>query len=146
MQDEHLVRLPDGRVRIDVRFLVPGTVLAWPTFNDANEMVHLAYRPFTADEVEDLIREGVEYLYYTGQTDVGRQYVKDLKGYLDQEIYQGPRTITVETQKKAVSAMMEIVQFIKSGQDLHHGDRAVHQERTGDGLLGCQKHCRVRTQ
>ncbi|HPH03381.1 MAG TPA: HD-GYP domain-containing protein [Spirochaetota bacterium] len=116
MQDEHLVRLPDGRVRIDVRFLVPGTVLAWPTFNDANEMVHLAYRPFTADEVEDLIREGVEYLYYTGQTDVGRQYVKDLKGYLDQEIYQGPRTITVETQKKAVSAMMEIVQFIKSGQ------------------------------
>lgn len=116
MRDDQLIRLPDGRVRIEVRFLTPGTVLAWPVFNDQNELVHLAYRPFAQEEIEGLLQGGTRYLYYTSQTDVGRQYVQDLKGYLDQEIYQGPRTITVETQKKAVSAMMEIVHFIRSGQ------------------------------
>ena len=100
MQDEHLVRLPDGRVRIDVRFLVPGTVLAWPTFNDANEMVHLAYRPFTADEVEDLIREGVEYLYYTGQTDVGRQYVKDPRAISIRRSIRVPGPSPLKPRKK----------------------------------------------
>ena len=116
MAEQGFVRLPDGRIQIEVRYILPGTVLSWPVFDGNNELVHLAYRPFLKSELAELLAAGNQYLYYTSQADVGRQYTHDLKSYLDNGAYQGPRVISLDTQKKAVSAMLEIVQFIRDGQ------------------------------
>ena len=109
-------RLGDGRIQIDVKYMKPGTVLAWPTFDKNNEMLHLAYRPYTKEIISQLLTEGQRYIYYTKQESARTQYEQDLKAYLAKEVYQGPRTISIESQRKAVSAMQEIVGFIQAGQ------------------------------
>lgn len=116
MKEKGIRRLKNGSVEIEVRFLKPGTILAWPTFDKNNEMVFPSYRPFTKEDIDTLLKNGNNFLYYTQQANVRLQYEKDLKSYLDKEVYKGPRTIAVETQKRAVSAMKEIVQFIKAGK------------------------------
>ncbi len=117
-QVKGFLKLSDGRIRIDSTFLKPGTVLAWPVFTEKDEMLHMAYRPFTDSNLAELIKTGNRYIYYSRQESSKVQYEKDLQSYLDNEVYTGPRTIELETQKKAVSAMNEIVQFIKNGQQL----------------------------
>lgn len=122
MEEKGFRRLPDGRIEIDVNYIKPGTVLAWPTFDKSNNLVHLAYRPYTEEEIRDLKSSGSSFIYYTHQENVRAQYEKDLQSYLEHEVYKGPRTISLETQRKAVSAMQEIVQMIMAGRQLDFSD------------------------
>lgn len=123
MNNTALRQLEDGRVEIDLEYLVPDTVLAWPTFDENGEMVHNAYQPFSRVDIDRLRGQGKKYLYYTRQKRINRESpVVDLTGYLDQEIYQGPRTIQLATQKHAVGVMQQIVRKIGDGREADYGE------------------------
>lgn len=116
LDEQGFRRLEDGRVQIDLRFMKTDTILAWPTFDSANEMVNLAYRPYSREMIDRLLAAGQRYIFYTKQDSAREQYDQDLRDYLAREAYKGPRTISIETQRRAVSAMQEIVGFIQAGQ------------------------------
>ena len=103
-----------NKIQIIVKFLRPNTVLACPTYDEAGSVVHPAYTPFTQEDINNLLKSKIEKIYYSKKTrGVEPLYAKDLREYLDNKVYTGPRTISLDTQKKASEVAEKIVETVK---------------------------------
>lgn len=114
------------RVQINVKFLKPNTVLNCPTFDLDGKVVRNAYSPFTQESIDELLSTGRDRIFYTKPKIVDQMvYEKNLKEYLNNNVYQGPRTIKVETQKKAVSVMDDLMKKMKDNENLDFNESKV---------------------
>ncbi len=112
-KEEAYIDLGD-EIEMTVKFIKPSTVLACPVYNRAGDVIQTAYNPFSQEFLQELVEEGVEKIYYSKKIrDVQAVYTKDLKDYLQKNIYQGPRRISLETQKMAVSVTEKIEHTVK---------------------------------
>ncbi len=103
-----------SEIEMTVKFIKPDTVLACPVYDRAGDILQTAYSPFTQEFLQQLMEKGVEKIYYSKKIrDIQALYTKDLKDYLQKNIYQGPRRIGVETQKLAVSVAEKIETTVK---------------------------------
>ncbi len=104
-----------NRVLIKVEFLTPKTVLNCPAFDKDGNVIKPAYSPFTQEDIDKLLVKGTREVYYTKAKAEEYQtaYTKKLKEYLKNNVYQGPRSITSETQKKAVKVSEKIVSLVR---------------------------------
>ncbi len=104
------------KVQIKVKFLLPKTVLNCPTFDKAGNVVHPAYTPYTKEDIDSLLSRGVNEIYYSKSKSETHQalYTSNLKNYLDKNVYTGPRSISVATQKKAVHVSEQISEAVKN--------------------------------
>ncbi len=108
------------QVLIKVKFLKPNTVLNCPTFDTHGNIVHPAYTPFSQSDIDNLIDAGVEEVFYSKSKSIDHQplYDANLKDYLNQNIYDGPRSISIDTQIKAVNVAEKIEQAIKNNSEI----------------------------
>ncbi|MDH4127247.1 MAG: HD-GYP domain-containing protein [Spirochaetota bacterium] len=124
MEEKHLEKLEnifsdfDDHVEVIVKHLKPGIVLASSTYDKNGNLVHPAYTPFTQNDIESLISSGIDKIFYTKfKKKLNTHSGQTLNEYLDNQIYKGPRTITIESQKNAVSVMEKIVNKIKNDNE-----------------------------
>ncbi|MDH4129514.1 MAG: HD-GYP domain-containing protein [Spirochaetota bacterium] len=108
------------KVQINLKLLTPNSVLACPTYDIEGNVIHPAYTPFTKDDIEDLISRGIDKIFYSKKKVREEQvlYVHDLKEYLKKNVYQGPRSISRETQQKAVQVMDKITETVKNNSPI----------------------------
>ena len=110
------------RVEVDVEHLKPGTLLYNPTYDFEGNLIHAGYIPFTEDEIEALLASGIQKIYYTANknprfVEKKAESPKGLLDYIDEEIYEGPRTISSGTQKQAITVMEKILKVIDTDSD-----------------------------
>lgn len=107
------------KVQINVKHLKVNTVLNCPTYDEDGKEIQAAYTPFTKEVIQELINKDIDKIFYTKPKNVDAViYQKNLKDYLNKNVYQGPRTIKVETQKKAIAVMENINEALKNRKDL----------------------------
>ncbi len=101
-------------IEMTVKFIKPGTVLACPVYNRNGDIIQTAYNPFTEEFLEELVRQGVDKIYYSKKLrDVQPIYTRNLKDYLQKKVYKGPRRISLGTQKMAMAVADKIEKTIK---------------------------------
>ncbi len=106
-------------VKVTVKFLKPGTILVFNTYDEEGNFAHSANTPFTEEKLNHLISSGIHTLYYSKSRDKSEFRVsEELNQYLNSGAYEGPRTITLESQKIGVSAMETIVKMIKQDSEI----------------------------
>jgi len=111
------------KVQINVRYLKPNTVLNCPTYDSNGNEVQPPYTPFTQAEIDNLLATNVEKIFYSKPKNTDNViYQRNLKEYLAKNVYQGPRTIQVETQQKAVNVVDSIVQQMKNHSEIDFSD------------------------
>ncbi len=97
------------KVQINVKFLKANVVLNCPTYDTQGNTIKEAYSPFSQNDIDNLIKSNVLTIFYNKPTKVDSiSHNKKLKDYLDNSVYQGPRTIKLETQKKAINVLLDI--------------------------------------
>ena len=102
-------------VEMTVKFIQPGTVLACPVFSKGGDMIQDAYAPFTSEYIAKLQTMGLDTIYYSKKArDMQPIYAKNLREYLQKNVYKGPRAIRLETQKKAIEVTEKINDTIKN--------------------------------
>ncbi len=98
------------KVQINVKHLKAGTVLNCPTFDDAGNEVLPPYTAFTQEDIDRLISSNRERIYYSKLRDIDNlRYSKNLKELLTKNVYNGPRSIQINTQQKALGAMEKLL-------------------------------------
>ncbi len=128
------------KVMIKVKQLKPGTKLIAPVYAKNGSQIHPAYTPFTQEKIDELIAQNIETVYYIKPQTAKPKYADaNIKTYVDGCVYQGPRTITLETQKKAIDAIDNIISIIKDKQQQldfnesrHVIDRIFHEMSNTD--------------
>lgn len=111
------------KVQINVKHLKANTVLNCPTYDEDGNEIQTAYTPFTQELINGLLEKNIDHIYYTKLKNVDAViYQKNLKDYLNKNVYQGPRTIKVDTQKKAISVMENITDALKNRKELDFTD------------------------
>ncbi|MDH5680871.1 MAG: HD-GYP domain-containing protein [Spirochaetota bacterium] len=104
-------------VEMTVKFIQPGTVLACPVYSKTGDIVQAAYTPFTTEYISKLQRMGLDTIFYSKKSsNMQPIYAKDLREYLQKNVYKGPRAISLETQKKAMEVTEKINRTIKEHQ------------------------------
>ncbi|MDH4127918.1 MAG: HD-GYP domain-containing protein [Spirochaetota bacterium] len=99
------------KVEVNVEFMKPGIVLAYPAFDMNGNQINTSHKPFTKEDIQKLVDSGIKRIYYVPEEE---KYKKSaLQEYLDRHSYKGPRTIKLETQHKAVDIMSKLVKTIK---------------------------------
>ncbi len=114
-------------VEISVKHLESGFLLKHNTYDEKGNFVHAAYIPFTEDEIHALNASGIEKIFYKKPTGQKESYpIKTLHQYLDDQVYEGPRSITSQTQKEAVDVMEKILKMVSEETESngHFFDRA----------------------
>ncbi|MDH4129407.1 MAG: HD-GYP domain-containing protein [Spirochaetota bacterium] len=112
--NEGFIDLGD-RIEMTVKFLHPGMVLACPVYTKGGEILLPPYTPFTKESLENWQKAGIEKIYYSKKSrDAQTLYTRNLKEYLEKSVYKGPRSVKLETQKKAVVVMDKIVYTVKN--------------------------------
>ncbi|MDH4129505.1 MAG: HD domain-containing protein [Spirochaetota bacterium] len=107
------------KIQIIVKYLKPNTVLNCPTYDTDGNVVQQAYSPFLQEHIDKLISTGIDKIFYTKPKAVDNViYEKNLKDYLNKNVYQGPRTIKVDTQKKAVGVLEQINERLKKNENV----------------------------
>lgn len=119
---EAFVDLGD-KIQIIVKYLKPNIVLNCPTFDGDGNAVLPAYVAFTKDDIDRLLSSGIDKIYYSKPkaVDIVTQQ-SSLTEYLDKNVYQGPRTIRTETQKKAVNVISQITQKLKDHEAIDYDE------------------------
>lgn len=104
-----------NEIKILVKYIVPGTRLLYNTYDELGNIVHPAKVPFSLEKITELLNGQVESIFYSKPVVDNRfQYFNNtLEEYLESKTYQGPRSISVETQKVAVRAMENIIKALK---------------------------------
>ncbi len=114
MKDEALIDFGD-HVELTVKFITPGIVLACPVFDMNDEIIQPSYTPFTEDFLKSLTRRGIDKVYYTKKTkNPQSENIKDVKKYVGKKIYQGPRSISNETQMRALNIIDQIEDAVRN--------------------------------
>ncbi len=113
-----------NKVLVKVKYLKPKMVLNCPTYNSKGEIVHPAYTPFSQKDISTLLSAGVNEIYYSKQKAEKHQpaFEKNLKNYLNAQVFSGPRSIKVETQKKAVQISEKLSNAVKSHSEINFND------------------------
>ncbi len=107
------------KVQINVKHLKAGTVLNCPTFDDAGNEVLPPYTAFTQQDIDRLINSNREKIYYSKLRDIDNlRYSKNLKELLTKNVYNGPRSIQANTQKKALGAMERLLGNLEQQENL----------------------------
>ncbi len=102
-------------IEIKVKFLVPGTKLISAAYDPKGTIVQQAYVPFSQEKINDLLKAGIEKIYYTKSILVEQQKKKpSLIDYVENNLYQGPRAISNITQKQAITAMANLNKNIRN--------------------------------
>ncbi|MDH4127549.1 MAG: HD-GYP domain-containing protein [Spirochaetota bacterium] len=117
-------------VKIIVKYLIPGTKLMYKVYDEEGKLVLPPRTSFTQEKINELLTSGVETLYYSKiEPDSSIMETKNLHEYLNNNVYKGPRAITIETQKEAVSTMKKLVLAIDNNEDFNFDDTKRIAER-----------------
>ncbi|MDH4129781.1 MAG: hypothetical protein OEV44_13565 [Spirochaetota bacterium] len=108
------------KIQIKIKHLKINTILACHTYDANNNIVKEAYSPFTKEDIDGIINSGIEEIYYSKKDASAYQplYEKNLKDYLNKNVYKGPRTIALETQKTAIKAVDNIISKAKENTNI----------------------------
>ncbi len=119
MDDIQTNQISSSEVAIEVKYIKPGTKLKFNAYNEEGQLIQNAYTPFTQERVNELLRLGIEKIFYTlsEKKNINDQ-ITPLEEYLDKQLYTGPRVIDIKTQKKGVSAIKKIAQLIKDKHNI----------------------------
>ncbi len=111
------------KVQINVKHLKAGTVLNCPTFDEAGNEVLPPYTPFTQEDIDRLLGSNREKIYYSKLRDIDNlRYSKNLKDLLTKKVYNGPRSIQLNTQKKALGAMEKLLGGLEQQENVEKVD------------------------
>ncbi len=98
--------------KVTVKFINPNSTLAYPLFNEHGKEVHPGHELITAEKKKEFLQAGIEILfYYPEMTEKIKKSA--LQEYIKKHSYKGPRAIRIETQKKAVSVIDNLVKTVK---------------------------------
>ncbi len=115
IHEDDIFKDSGNEIEVMVKYIKPGTRLIYNVYDSDGNLVQLAKEPFTKSRIFELLEAGVESIFYTKPVINDQyQYCNSVEEYLDNGVYQGPRTISLESQKKAVHSMQKIVETIKS--------------------------------
>lgn len=101
------------RVELSVRYLQENTTFAYILLDENDNEILPARVPITKEIINNFKKSNIENVYYY-KKDISQQKKSSLQAYLDKNSYQGPRTIKVDTQKKAINVMQKLTKAIKN--------------------------------
>lgn len=101
---------------ISVSFILPNSTLAFNVYDNKGKLVLPGHTIFTKEILDDIKDKKIEKLYYTQE----EQEIEELpkKSAVDRFVenydYQGPKTISLSTQKKALGLVDKLVNAFKN--------------------------------
>lgn len=107
-----------NKIEVDLTKIKENSRLAFPLFDAAGECQIKERQPITKDLIEYYISRGITKLYYIRPVLEDEKDSDSLETYLEEQEYNGPRAISLETQKKSLKVVKKIFENIHNNKTI----------------------------
>ncbi len=133
---EHQHFIDTGQeVKIIVKYLKAGILLKYDVYDEDGNLIQPAYKAFEQTRINELLKQGIDNLYYSKVEDDYRFTPSNLLlDSLDPKNRKEFLGINIQTHKMGIQAMSKIVKMVQIGEDIEFSDAKTFTEMVLDDI------------